>query len=74
MYCNMATQKFEVYGSFKGNAKGIDTYLLSSKVISLTYSQLLEAVCLHQHKEGAKEGQCIGYRISDKGLDLYFEK
>ena len=70
----MSKAKFEVYGSLKGEMNGTEAFLLSNKTVVLNYPQLVEAICLHQHKRGLKEEKCIGYKITDQELILLFER
>jgi hypothetical protein len=70
----MIEQKFEVYGSLKQGVNGTEAYLSSGKAITVTFPQLIEALCMYKHKQGLKEDQCIGYKITSSEIILLFEK
>lgn len=70
----MTTQKFEVFGSLKLGINGTEAFLASNTTEKVTYSELVEAVCLLRHKRGLKEDKAIGYKITQDEVAIYFER
>lgn len=70
----MATQKFEVYGSVRKGLDSTKAFVLSEKSVTMTYTQMLEAMALYRHKEGINVDKCLGYKITDGEVVFYFEK
>lgn len=70
----MTSQKFEVYGSVRKGLDSTKAFVLSEKSITMTYTQLLEAVSLYRHKENINTDKCLGYKITEGELVFYFEK
>ncbi len=70
----MTTHKFEVYTSLKPGLNGTEAFLLTDRAISISYNELIEAICLYKHKIDLDGSKCIGCKISNEKIVLLFDK
>jgi hypothetical protein len=51
-----------------------EAYLASRKTITLSWTELIEAICLYSHKKGAEENNAVGFKISEKQIIILFDR
>lgn len=68
----MTHSKFEITGSMRSDLNALEALLASNSTITLSWTELVEAVCLARNKAGKTEDKCIGYKITDKEIIFLF--